>query len=256
MIDILKHSGVYKITIGTRYYFGSTKGTLDERKDQHIYYLQRGRHSNRRMQNSYNKYKSMSFDVLIVCEPEFVRDYEQYLLDQHFGKEECLNMKECSRGGMNLERIDVDEAKRLYYEEKWSLERVGKYMGGLSFATIARRLREAGCVLRSGGEGARVDLHYSIAEDYKNGMSLRDLAAKHGVTHSIIRSRLLDMDVGLRDVGTPHEVTDEELKHMYLTEKLSSVKIGKKIGMSRSGVTKRLRAILGKDIRNQKQVSV
>ncbi len=249
MINVMNKSGVYKITIGKRFYFGSTKGSLAERNYHHGYLLTKNIHPNRRMQNSYNKYKEMKFEVLLVCEPEFARDYEQYFIDQHFGKNECLNMKESSRGGTNVERIDIEEAKRLYYEKKWNLEEIGKHFGGLSFTTISARMTEAGCKLRKSNQVARIELPPSIADDYKNDMSLRDIAANHGVTHTVVRSRLIELGVTLREVGTPNEATDEDLKRMYLEEKLSSIQIGKKLSMSRSGVTKRLRAILGKDIK-------
>jgi len=250
--SIPEQAGVYKITIGKRYYYGSTRGSLAERKNRHVYELSRNMHPNRRMQNSYNKYKVITFDALIVCDPDVARDYEQMFISEHFGKPECLNMKESAYGGANIENIDIKEAKRLYFDEKWTLTQIGDYFGGLSFSTIASRLTEVGCKLRHGREAYKVELPETIANDYKNNKSLREIATEHNVTHTVVRSRLIELGVDLREVGTPMDVTNDELKRMYVEEKMSSLAIGRKIGMSRAGVTKRLREALGKDIKSSR----
>ena len=81
---------VYKIEIEGKYQIGSTNN-LKCRMYSHLYSLKKGTHSNNKMQNRYNKYKSFSYSVIFEFESrEEAYLKEQELLDLYFGKEDYL----------------------------------------------------------------------------------------------------------------------------------------------------------------------
>lgn len=86
-------TGVYQIWIGDYYYFGSTGDFNNRRHHGHLLPLQRGNHSNKKMQNAFNKHKTFRFDIIIECDSrDAAYAYEQDYIDTHFGLDKCLNL--------------------------------------------------------------------------------------------------------------------------------------------------------------------
>ena len=81
-------SCIYKITniINNKHYVGSTKA-LYFRIKKHINLLTNGKHTNKYLQRSWNKYGENNFKIEIVelCKEEDLRVREQYYLDNNFG---------------------------------------------------------------------------------------------------------------------------------------------------------------------------
>jgi group I intron endonuclease len=79
-----KSSGIYRITnqITKDFYIGSSIN-LYKRVAQHISTLRSSTHTNRYLQNVWNKYREDNFsvDLLLICEPFERFRYEQKLLD-------------------------------------------------------------------------------------------------------------------------------------------------------------------------------
>lgn len=78
-------SGVYRITCTAngKFYIGSAL-SLNKRRREHLHGLRRNKHSNRIMQNAFNKHGETAFvfDVLeIVLVPEMLTAREQYWID-------------------------------------------------------------------------------------------------------------------------------------------------------------------------------
>lgn len=84
-------SGVYKITIGDYFYFGSSRN-LSRRRGDHIYKLKLGIHGNRFMQRAFNKTKDFSFVVLRYLDEKLLFEEEQKLIDAHSNERNCLNI--------------------------------------------------------------------------------------------------------------------------------------------------------------------
>lgn len=88
-------SGIYKITclLNDHFYIGQTQN-FKERKKDHFKDLRKGNHSNRRLQNCFNKYgaESFEFSVLKECPIEWLERYENLYLDQYFDHPNCMNM--------------------------------------------------------------------------------------------------------------------------------------------------------------------
>ena len=59
----MMNSGIYQIVINNKGYIGSTNN-FSRRKNEHISLLKRNTHTNKKLQNSYNKYKKFNFNIL------------------------------------------------------------------------------------------------------------------------------------------------------------------------------------------------
>ena len=106
--------GVYKISCGKRYYFGSSKD-LDARWMTHQSQLRRGCHGNKFMQRLYNKTRGhgFKFEILIGCAPEQRLSYEQNYLDHHWGDKNLMNHARLARiGGSTKSQWDASAKAR------------------------------------------------------------------------------------------------------------------------------------------------
>jgi group I intron endonuclease len=77
-------SGIYKITniINNKFYIGSAVN-IRKRQNEHFNNLKTNKHENKKLQNSYNKYKkeNFKFEVLVYCPKEYCLKLEQWFLD-------------------------------------------------------------------------------------------------------------------------------------------------------------------------------
>ena len=87
----MKVPGIYKITIGRWFYWGSTNN-LHKRKAEHLSALKRSKHINNILQNAYNKHKSFEFEIIATLQKEELIEWEQELIDVWFGSENCANL--------------------------------------------------------------------------------------------------------------------------------------------------------------------
>lgn len=92
---------IYRIDINKRYYIGSTIN-LKERKRTHFTKLRGQYHPNRFLQNLYNKHgeKKFKFSVVeILSDGVNPLEAERPYLEEHFGKENCVNLTHIAGGG-------------------------------------------------------------------------------------------------------------------------------------------------------------
>lgn len=83
---------VYRITMGERFYVGSTIN-LRKRINDHFAELKIQKHSNRFMQRAWDKNKEFKVEVLQLCDQEELVKMEQKYIDTVFGTENCMNMQ-------------------------------------------------------------------------------------------------------------------------------------------------------------------
>ncbi len=111
--------GIYSITNITngKRYVGSTTN-LYRRRQQHLSYLKNNKHVNKYLQNAWNKYgeDSFTFEILLDCELEDVRLFEQRAID--LLKPE-YNI--CPNAGSSIGRVFTEQHK-----EKLSLAKKNK----------------------------------------------------------------------------------------------------------------------------------
>jgi len=84
MPELPAQSGIYRITClaNGEFYVGSAVN-MRKRQILHLSQLDKGKHHNRHLQNTYNKYgdNNLVFDVLEFCAKEQLIEYEQYYID-------------------------------------------------------------------------------------------------------------------------------------------------------------------------------
>lgn len=114
-------SGIYRIQIEENFYFGSAIN-LKNREWTHRGELRAGRHSNRWMQNAWNKHGIMHFEVIETCLPEELIEREQHHISHHFGSPRCMNLSPTA--GSTLGVKHTEETRR-----NMSLAKIGKMAG-------------------------------------------------------------------------------------------------------------------------------
>lgn len=107
-----RSSGVYRITIGSRFYYGRASKFLS-RKSGHKRLLERGRHPNIIMQRCYNKRGLQDgwFEIIELCDKSDLEAVEQRYLDKWACHPKCMNIAKNSTApteGM----IHSEEARR------------------------------------------------------------------------------------------------------------------------------------------------
>lgn len=109
------NSGVYRIEIGDKYYYGLSSN-LTDRKSKHLSDLRFGRHKNPYMQAAYSKHGEYSFRTLVYCEGDYMSRLEASLIQQHYDDDRCMNLvAEAGCGGSKHSeesRRKISESKR------------------------------------------------------------------------------------------------------------------------------------------------
>ena len=125
-----KISGIYKIlnVITQKYYIGSSI-TIYSRWNEHRSGLNRNKHGNKRLQNSWNKHSSAAFEFIILeeCLPSDVLIREQHYLNtlQPYKKDIGYNLNADASGG-DFYSLLTDDQKREFIKK---CKRVGKDNG-------------------------------------------------------------------------------------------------------------------------------
>lgn len=92
-----KISGIYKIICleSQKIYIGSSIN-LKKRKNEHLRFLRLGRHPNKKLQNSFNKYgeESFLFEKVLECEPGQLLVYEEQMIEKFDSAKDGFNILE------------------------------------------------------------------------------------------------------------------------------------------------------------------
>lgn len=90
-------SGIYKIIClkNNKVYIGSSVN-LRKRKISHLHELRLNKHSNKRLQNAYNKYgeESFCFEKVLECSPEELLFFEEQMIKQYDSFKQGFNLVE------------------------------------------------------------------------------------------------------------------------------------------------------------------
>jgi len=85
--------GVYQITIGNYFYFGSSDNCMKRCLKEHLVSLQKGKHGNKKMQSVFNKHQTFSWEVVEDCDDRgMAYAVEQSYVHSNFGRPYCLNL--------------------------------------------------------------------------------------------------------------------------------------------------------------------
>lgn len=106
--------GVYEIWIGSYFYQGSSQD-VDRRIKQHKDCLEGNRHSNKKMQNVFNKHKSFDWQLLVECDKGLEQKYEDDYIQSNWDDKHYLNLKPSGfSGGQHRKGAKhSDESKEL-----------------------------------------------------------------------------------------------------------------------------------------------
>jgi hypothetical protein len=121
----------YRLNIGPYFYFGSGR-RVGSRVSYHTLALERGKHTNKAMQNAWDAFGTITFTILDVLErkpgeskKELTRRlemHEQWHIDSHFGTPNCLNAS--SDSGFNSGASRAMKAK--WADPEWRARQIEK----------------------------------------------------------------------------------------------------------------------------------
>jgi len=91
---------------------------------------------------------------------------------------------------------------------------------------------------------AETVVDYNLVNDYLSGMSLRDVAEKHGCSVSKVKNHVLKSGNQLRKNNNPFSshasaLTEDELRKLFVEENLTDREISERTGFSKRWVRKR-----------------
>lgn len=98
--------GIYCITIGDKFYIGSTTN-LKDRIEGHTKRIGLGDHVNKRMMEAFSTYGTFDAELIERCAPDELSDLEMAYIGQWFGHPDCLN---ANRQTDNGPRFTAEEA--------------------------------------------------------------------------------------------------------------------------------------------------
>jgi group I intron endonuclease len=93
-------SGIYRIQLGGGNFYIGSSANLSRRHKKHETSVRAGKHHNRRVQSSWNKYQVFEFVVLEECDKEVLIAREQFYFDKHVGDSKMNNL--CLVAGSTL----------------------------------------------------------------------------------------------------------------------------------------------------------
>lgn len=96
--------GIYKITFPNGHYYYGQALSINRRFAQHKREFKKGIHSNKRLQNCYNKYGEPVFEVVEECEKDKLNITESKYLFEHIDNELCCNMCREGRSPKGIKR--------------------------------------------------------------------------------------------------------------------------------------------------------
>jgi group I intron endonuclease len=142
------NSGVYKITIGDYYYFGST-GSFAQRKSAHLSDLRKQSHRNIFLQRNWNKGHEFNFSVLERADVSSMIALEQSLIDAHIGDRYCMNLSKNAACAFACPENKEKTARR-NREMVWTAE-MRKKLSDSRRGRKATEEEKAGCRMRAAG---------------------------------------------------------------------------------------------------------
>jgi hypothetical protein len=108
--------GIYKITFSNGHYYFGQAVDINRRFSQHKRELNRGNHSNSRLQNCFNKYGEPIYEVIEECSKEELSNIENKYLYKHIDNEMCCNICRIGKSSRGVERSQEFKDKISAYQ--------------------------------------------------------------------------------------------------------------------------------------------
>ena len=85
------NTGIYILQIGPWFYYGQTTDS-PQRKSSHYNKLKKNKHPNQFLQEAYNYYKEVHFDLFAILPVEELNGAEQFFIDCFYEDGYCANI--------------------------------------------------------------------------------------------------------------------------------------------------------------------
>ena len=190
-------SGIYKITnLVTRDYYIGSAVNLNSRKRTHFANMNLGKHPNKHLQSSYNKYgkENFSFEILAKCPKEYLLKLEQFFIDNlkpSFNKRKEVNsnlgMVLTEEHKRKISKSNTNNPKRvgrkLSKEHKENIRKshLGKKLSEETKQKISKKFK--------GENHPMAKLNQEKADEIRTlfgKMKMKEIASKYGVSVSTI----------------------------------------------------------------------
>lgn len=133
----MKIPGIYRIQFPTGHYYIGSSIDYVSRCKSHVNAIKRGEHDSQRVQNTYNKYKSLPiYGLVVACSKDELLKEEQDLLDAHVGNKLCLNISKCAESARR-------GVKGKHHSEEWKKRMSEKMKMRLFTEEHRKRISEA-----------------------------------------------------------------------------------------------------------------
>lgn len=104
-------SGIYSITINGKTYIGSAIN-FKSRWTNHKNQLNKNIHKNKYLQNAWNKYKEMVFEIICECPISCLLGMEQHYINKYFDNQiNCYNMNSIAGSSLGAHRSEETKQK-------------------------------------------------------------------------------------------------------------------------------------------------
>ena len=103
----------YVIRLSDTHYYGGRTADAKARMQKHSRELRKGYHQNQHMVNVWNQHHQFDVTFTVYPDAESLLQAEQAWLDEHYGKEGCLNKSWCAEGGLPKGFKHSDETRQL-----------------------------------------------------------------------------------------------------------------------------------------------
>ncbi len=104
---------IYAIVWLNKYFYIGQTQNFKKRKSKHLYRFRKNNHSNKKMQNVFNKYDEPIFHIVEECEIEELNEREQFYFNLLFDDPKCLNLSSCAEATRRGMKTSEDVKKRL-----------------------------------------------------------------------------------------------------------------------------------------------
>ncbi len=131
--------GIYKITFPNGHYYYGQAINISRRFSQHKREFKKGTHTNKRLQNCYQKYGEPIYEIVVECDKSELNKIESEYLFKHIDNELCCNMCREGRSPKGIKRSDEfnkkislyqrmnGKSKPVYMFSRDNMDMLGKY---------------------------------------------------------------------------------------------------------------------------------
>ena len=206
---------IYKIEINDGVYIGSATN-IYQRKHRHLHDLKNNKHTNKKLQNKFNKYGecSLVFSVLEYCDKTKLIDKEQFYIDKLNPSLNILKIAGSSYGYKHKSST----IKKFKEQRKGKQNSLGRVLSSETKKKISEKAKQRGipkeCVeaAKKKNKGKKhskqfreklaliqcklnVTDVFTIREEYKKGVFQKDLAKKYNVSQRVISKAVNEIGI-------------------------------------------------------------